>query len=256
MNQTSSNGVSDLEGKWALITGASRGIGKAIAERLAEEGVNLALHYRSDLALAERVAADCRGKGVETRLFQADLSDPEGPGRLSREVLSDGFGVQILVNNAGMVETSPFWSYDEEVWERIQRVNLDGARHLIRAFLEPMLRGRWGRIINVSSILAEWGGRGNSAYSVSKAGLNALTRSVALEVARKGITVNAVAPGLVLTDMAASLGVDVQEMIIDRIPLRRAAEGREVAEAVVFLARCGYVTGEIIHLDGGLRHAV
>ncbi|MCA9409964.1 MAG: 3-oxoacyl-ACP reductase FabG [Candidatus Omnitrophica bacterium] len=246
---------SNLIGKWALVTGASRGIGAAIAHRLAAEGVNLALHYRSHRTGIEEVEKTCSKAGVETMVFQADLSEPSEAAKLADSILDRDLSIQILVNNAGLSQAAPLWSFKGEDWNRIQNVNLESPRVLIQNLLPTMLRGRWGRIINLSSVLSTWGGRGNSAYCVSKAGINGLTRAVALEVGRKGITANAIAPGLVETDMAAEMGDEMMKQIISRTPLNRAAKGEEIAEAVVFLCRCGYVTGEVLYIDGGLRQS-
>jgi NAD(P)-dependent dehydrogenase (short-subunit alcohol dehydrogenase family) len=174
---------------------------------------------------------------------------------LAKGVSEAGVSVDILVNNAGTFDAAPLWSCSDESWERVQRVNFESSRKLIQAFLGPMLQKRWGRIVNLSSILGRWGGRGNASYCVSKAALDALTRVAAIEVGRKGITVNAIAPGLVATEMAEGMGEEMQKRIIERTPLRRAAEPSEIAEAVVFLCRCGYVTGEVLCIDGGLRQS-
>lgn len=246
---------SGIRGKWALVTGASRGIGSAIARRLAGEGVNLALHYRSHREGVEAVSHDCQASGVQAEVFQADLGDLEAARRLVADLKEREIPIQILVNNAGAAQASPFWSFTEEDWERIQRINFDGPRILTQELLPVMLRERWGRVINLSSVLSTWGGRGNSAYSVSKAAVNGMTRAVALEVGRKGVTVNAIAPGLVETDMANEMGSDMVKTIVDRTPLKRMAKPEEIAEAVVFLCRCGYVTGEVLYLDGGLRQS-
>lgn len=246
---------SSIVGKWALVTGASRGIGAAIARRLAEEGANLALHYRSHREGVEEVSRNCREIGVQVEVLQADLGDLEAAKALAATLTDRDIPVQILVNNAGAAQASPFWSFKGEDWERIQAINFDGPRVLTQELLPIMLRERWGRVINLSSVLSTWGGRGNSAYSVSKAAINGMTRAVALEVGRKGVTVNAIAPGLVETDMANEMGSDMVKMIIDRTPLKRMARPEEIAEAVVFLCRCGYVTGEVLYLDGGLRQS-
>jgi NAD(P)-dependent dehydrogenase (short-subunit alcohol dehydrogenase family) len=244
-----------LAGKWALVTGASRGIGKAISERLAVEGVHVAIHYNSSAESAGQVAEICRNQGVQTLVIQGDLSAHDGAVALAKGVSEAGVSVDILVNNAGTFDAAPLWSCSDESWERVQRVNFESSRKLIQAFLGPMLQKRWGRIVNLSSILGRWGGRGNASYCVSKAALDALTRVAAIEVGRKGITVNAIAPGLVATEMAEGMGEEMQKRIIERTPLRRAAEPSEIAEAVVFLCRCGYVTGEVLCIDGGLRQS-
>jgi NAD(P)-dependent dehydrogenase (short-subunit alcohol dehydrogenase family) len=223
--------------------------------RLAREGINLALHYRTSPETAEEVARECREQGVETRLFQADLSQSDGGEELGKAVHEAGILIEILVNNAGMTEVSPFWSFRAEDWNRVQQVNLESARQLIQALLPPLIRNRWGRIVNISSVLSEWGGRGNAAYAVSKAGMNALSRALALEIGKRNVTVNAIAPGLVATEMGEAFDEETRAEILRRVPCGRAADPSEVAEAVVFLCRCGYVNGEILHIDGGLRHA-
>jgi 3-oxoacyl-[acyl-carrier protein] reductase len=241
-------------GRVALVTGGGRGIGRALAVRLAEEGANLAISYRSNDAAAGEVAEKVRGAGVEIELFKGDVSSPEDVEALFNGV-SDTFGrVDILVNNAGITRDNLMMRMKEEEFDDVLRTNLKGTYLCTRAALRPMVRARWGRIVNVSSVVGLVGNAGQANYAASKAGIIGFTKSVAREVAQRGITVNAVAPGYVETELTGSLPEKVKEQIREQVPAGRFGEPEEVAEVIAFLVgeEAGYVTGQTIAVDGGM----
>ncbi|RTL33692.1 MAG: 3-oxoacyl-ACP reductase FabG [Rhodocyclaceae bacterium] len=246
-----------LAGQIALVTGASRGIGRAIALRLAAEGAHVALHYRRDPALAEGLAAEIRADGGQASLYRADLAGPEGV-----EALAEAFGrdfehLHILVNNAGITRDKLLLMMDDEDLQHVVATNLLAPMRMLRAFAGLMLRQRYGRIVNISSSAASKPGRGQSNYAAAKGGLEAFTKAMAVELAPKGILVNAVAPGVIETEMSAQIRALGEGEILSRLLLKRYATPVEVADAVLYLAspRNRYVTGEILHLDGGLKMA-
>ena len=241
-------------GRVALVTGGGRGIGRALAVRLAEEGANLAISYRSNDAAAGEAAEKVRGAGVEIELFKGDVSSPEDVEALFNGV-SDTFGrVDILVNNAGITRDNLMMRMKEEEFDDVLRTNLKGTYLCTRAALRSMVRARWGRIVNVSSVVGLVGNAGQANYAASKAGIIGFTKSVAREVAQRGITVNAVAPGYVETELTRSLPEKVKEQIREQVPAGRFGEPEEVAEVIAFLVgeEAGYVTGQTIAVDGGM----
>ena len=241
-------------GRVAIVTGGTRGIGRAIVYRLAEEGVNLAISYRSDDDAAEETAEKVRSDSVECELFKGDVASPESVEALIRGV-SEAFGqVDILVNNAGITRDNLMMRMKEEEFDEVLRTNLKGTYLCTRAALRPMVRARWGRIVNVSSVVGLVGNAGQANYAASKAGIIGFTKSVAREVAQRGITVNAVAPGYVETKLTGSLPENVKEQIRSQVPAGRFGEPEEIAEVVTFLAaeEAGYVTGQTIAVDGGM----
>lgn len=235
----------------ALVTGASRGIGAAIAASLASEGWPIAVNYRSDGAGAERVVASIESDGGRAVALHGDVSQPDAAERLFAAV-EERFGpVMVLVNNAGLRADNLSPQIDDDDWRSVLDTNLSGAFWLIRRALRPMLRARFGRVINIASIVGLRANPGQANYAASKAGLIGLTKTVAAEVARRGVTVNAVAPGLVQTELAA--GVD-EERFLAAVPARRFGTPEEIAACVRFLAseEASYVTGSTITVDGGL----
>jgi 3-oxoacyl-[acyl-carrier protein] reductase len=241
-------------GRVAIVTGGTRGIGRATVYRLAEEGVHLAISYRSDDDAAEETAEKLRSDSVECELFKGDVAAPEAVEALFRGV-SEVFGrVDILVNNAGITRDNLLMRMKEEEFDEVLRTNLKGTYLCTRAALRPMVRARWGRIVNVSSVVGLVGNAGQANYAASKAGIIGFTKSVAREVAQRGITVNAVAPGYVETELTGSLPENVKEQIRSQVPAGRFGEPQEVAEVVAFLAaeEVGYVTGQTIAVDGGM----
>jgi 3-oxoacyl-[acyl-carrier protein] reductase len=235
----------------ALVTGASRGIGAAIAKSLAREGWPVGVNYRSDSEAAEAVVEEIKSAGGRATALQGDISDPKTADALFT-ALEEEFGpVLVLVNNAGVRADGLSPQIDDEDWDKVIDTNLSAAFRLTRRALRPMIRNRYGRVVNIASIVG--GVRGNAGqanYAASKAGLVAMTRTVAAEVARRGVTVNAVAPGLIETDMTEGIG----ENLLEHVPARRAGTPDEVAECVRFLASDGaaYVTGVCLTVDGGL----
>jgi 3-oxoacyl-[acyl-carrier protein] reductase len=239
-------------GRVAIVTGGGRGIGRAIAVRLAEEGAKVGISYRSNEGAAEETAGRVREAGVECELFKGDVSSPGDVEALFKGV-SDAFGrVDILVNNAGITRDNLMMRMKEEEFDEVLRTNLKGTYLCTRAALRPMVRARWGRIVNVSSVVGLVGNAGQANYAASKAGIIGFTKSVAREVAQRGITVNAVAPGYVQTELTGNLPEKVKDQIRDQIPAGRFGEPEEVAEVVAFLVDAGYVTGQTIAVDGGM----
>ena len=235
----------------ALVTGASRGIGAAIAKALAREGWPVGVSYRSDEQAANAVVEEITQAGGRAKALQGDISD-RGAADALFSALEEEFGpVLVLVNNAGVRADGLSPQIDDEDWERVIDTNLSAAFRLTRRALRPMIRNRYGRVINISSIVgAVRGNAGQANYAASKAGLVAMTRTVAAEVARRGVTVNAVAPGLIETDMTEGIA----ENLLEHVPAQRAGTPDEVAECVRFLASDGaaYVNGVCLTVDGGL----
>lgn len=243
-----------LAGKTALITGAARGIGRAIALDLGRLGANVFITYRGSEAQASSVADEVRALGAECRVSQLDVRSSEDVDRILSEV-KDAFGsVNILVNNAGMTADTLVMRMSEQQFDDVIATNLRGTFLMSKAVLRDMLRARWGRIINITSVVGLTGNPGQANYAASKAGIIGFTKSLALEVASRGITVNAIAPGFVLTEMTSSLTDEQKEFILARIPLGRYAEAEEISPIVAFLAGDGgaYITGQTYNVDGGL----
>jgi 3-oxoacyl-[acyl-carrier protein] reductase len=242
------------EGRVAIITGGGRGIGRAIVVRLAKEGANVAISYRSNDAAAEETAQKVREAGVKCELFKGDVASPEDVQALFKGV-SDAFGrVDILVNNAGITRDNLMMRMKEDEFDEVLRTNLKGTYLCTRAALRPMVRARWGRIVNVGSVVGLVGNAGQANYAASKAGIIGFTKSVAREVAQRGITVNAVAPGYVETELTGGLPEGVKEQILAQVPTARFGEPEEVAEVVAFLSGegAGYITGQTLAVDGGM----
>jgi 3-oxoacyl-[acyl-carrier protein] reductase len=239
--------VDDIAGKVALVTGASRGIGRAIALALARAGADLAINYRSREAEAAAVATQIRGLGRRCIPVRADVSKSAEVARLVETVQAQLGAIEILVNNAGIARPQPLEEITESDWDELIAVNLTSCFLLTQAVLPGMRARRWGRIINLSSVAAQVGGVVGPHYAASKAGLLGLTHSYAALLAKEGITANAIAPALILTEMVTS-NLKARP---DLIPVGRFGDPEEVAEVALALARNGYITGQTINLNGG-----
>ncbi|MBR3060652.1 MAG: 3-oxoacyl-[Oscillospiraceae bacterium] len=240
-----------LKGKVAVVTGGSRGIGAAIAVKLASLGADLALIYAGNGAKAEAVAESCRALGVRAETYLCDVADGEAVKAAVGKIKAELGGVQLLVNNAGITRDGLVAAMKEEDFDAVLDTNLKGAFHMIRYCSGLMLRARYGRIVNISSVAGLMGNPGQANYAAAKAGLIGLTKTAAKELASRGITVNAVAPGLIDTDMTRSLGL-AEDALRAAIPLGRAGKAEEVAEAVAFLLQADYITGAVLRVDGGM----
>lgn len=245
--------MTDLQGRVALVTGASQGIGRACALELAKAGATVALAARNEMKLAE-VAAEIAAAGGKATVFALDVASEESIKNGAKAVV-DRFGkVEILVNNAGITRDDLMMRMKRADWDDVLGTNLTGAFLLTQALLRQMMKNRWGRIINITSVVGRTGQEGQVNYASSKAGLIGFTRSLAREVASRGITVNAVAPGYIETPMTTVLGEKLREKMIEQIPLGRAGTDAEIAQPVVFLASdaAAYITGHVLDVNGGM----
>jgi 3-oxoacyl-[acyl-carrier protein] reductase len=238
----------------ALVTGGSKGIGQAISLALARSGLTVAVGYRSDPEGAEETVAKARAEGGQANSVQLDVTDEESVGRAFGDLERGLAPAGVLVNNAGMNRNGLLVRYPTELWDGTIAVNLRGAFLCTRRALMPMIKARWGRIVNIASIAGLKGNAGQAAYSASKAGLIGLTRSLAREVGSRGITVNAVCPGFVETRMTEGTTGDWRQVFLEQTPAGRFGNPEEIAAAVEFLARpeASYVNGAVITVDGGL----
>jgi 3-oxoacyl-[acyl-carrier protein] reductase len=243
-----------LAGKVALVTGASRGLGRAVAERFAAGGVRVAVVYRARADAAQQVVDGIQSVGGEARAFQADVRSSSAVQEMVRQVLEAWDVVDILVNNAGIARDGLLARMSEEDWHDVIETHLTGAYLCSKAVLRGMMRRRWGRIINVSSLAGLAGNAGQCNYAAAKAGLIGFTRSLAKEVGARNITVNAVAPGFIETDMTAGLAEAWKQEALKMTPVGRFGEPEEVAAMVAYLASdaAAFITGQVISIDGGL----
>lgn len=240
------------EERVALVTGASRGIGRAIAERLAREGAAVAINYRGDEAGAEAAAAAIRGQGGQAQVFQADVADPAAAEALVAAVHQAWGRLDILVNNAGITRDGLVPRLSPRDWSEVLDTNLASVFYCSKAALRPMVRQRFGRIVNVASVAGLIGNAGQANYAAAKAGMIGFTKSLAKEWASRGITANVVAPGFIETDLLAAMTEAQRAKMAQAIPLQRVGAPDDVADAVWFLSQAQYVTGHVLVVDGGL----
>lgn len=243
-----------LAGKVALVTGASRGIGKAIACKLAREGAKVIINYNGSKEKAEAVKSEIEAAGGQAEVYQCDVSDYTACETFIQTVIKEEGSLDILVNNAGITKDGLLMKMSEEDFDKVLDTNLKGAFNTIRFASRQMLRQKGGRIINMSSIVGVSGNAGQANYAASKAGVIGLTKAAARELASRGITVNAIAPGFIETDMTDVLSDKVKEASEAQIPLGHFGKPEDVAAAAAFLAseEAGYITGQVLHVDGGM----
>ncbi|HCV8821646.1 3-oxoacyl-[acyl-carrier-protein] reductase [Staphylococcus aureus] len=240
--------------KSALVTGASRGIGRSIALQLAEEGYNVAVNYAGSKEKAEAVVEEIKAKGVDSFEIQANVADADEVKAMIKEVVSQFGSLDVLVNNAGITRDNLLMRMKEQEWDDVIDTNLKGVFNCIQKATPQMLRQRSGAIINLSSVVGAVGNPGQANYVATKAGVIGLTKSAARELASRGITVNAVAPGFIVSDMTDALSDELKEQMLTQIPLARFGQDTDIANTVAFLAsdKAKYITGQTIHVNGGM----
>ena len=238
----------------ALVTGSSRGIGAAIARRLAKDGMDIAINYVSNAEKAEAVAQECRAEGVKAKIYRCDVSDHAACKEMVAKITEELGSIDVLVNNAGITKDGLLAWMKEEQFDTVYQADLKSAFNLSQLVVSGMIRKRAGRIINISSAAGVYGNAGQCNYSAMKAGLIGFTKALSKEVGSRGITVNAVAPGVIQTDMTEALPEKIRTSVIERISLRREGKPEDIAALVSFLAseQSGYITGQCIQVDGGL----
>jgi 3-oxoacyl-[acyl-carrier protein] reductase len=243
-----------LQNRVALVTGGSRGIGKAIALELAQRGAAVAVNFVNSSEAAQEVVEIIKTNGGQAQAFQADISDFNQAGNLLKETISTLGGLDILVNNAGITRDTLIMMMTESDWDTVQNTNLKGTFNCAKAAIRYMMRKRYGRIINITSVSGQMGNAGQTNYSASKAGQIGFTKALAREVAARNITVNAIAAGYIETDIWAGVPDEAREMALSIIPLGRKGETKEIAYAVAFLAseQASYITGQVLGVDGGM----
>lgn len=243
-----------FEGRVALVTGGSRGIGRAIVEGLVAQGARVAFVYASNKEAADELAASIESQGGEALAIQCDVSNKEEADKAVEQTIERFGKIDILVNNAGIVRDTLVATMPPEKWHAVIETNLNSVYNFCQAVMRPMMSARYGRIINMSSVAARVSNQGQAAYAASKGGIEGFTRCLAVEVAKRGITVNAVAPGFVATDMTQAVRNAAEDKILKEIPTKRLGKPEDIANAVLFLAdeKSGYITGDTITVDGGL----
>jgi 3-oxoacyl-(acyl-carrier-protein) reductase len=243
-----------LEGKVAFVTGGSRGIGRAIVLALADAGAHVGFTYVHCQEKADEVCRCAREKGARCRAYQSNVASAEETERVIHEVIAEFGPIQILVNNAGITRDKSFLKMTKEMWDEVIHVNLDGLFNLTHAVIPGMVESGWGRVVNVSSVVGQTGNFGQANYAASKGGAIAFTQTLARELARKNITVNAVAPGFIESDMTNRMPESTLAQVAGMTPLGRLGTPEEVADSVVFLAspRSSYITGEVLAVNGGM----
>ena len=243
-----------LKGKVALVSGGSRGIGGAISRALIKEGATVIVNYKEKAKEADQIVEEMKGEDGNAVSIKADVSDPEQVRAMIRDILRRFNRIDILVNNAGIIIDSLLFEMEDAEWDLVMNTNLKGVYNCTKAVVRPMMLQGGGKIINISSILAERPWKGVSSYAASKGAVNSFTKAVAVELASKGISVNAVAPGLILTNLSRKMHERFEEKIRDFVPMRRIGNPEEVASLVVYLTSddSTYITGKIFGVDGGL----
>ena len=243
-----------LKDQIALVTGGSRGIGRAVVKAFAAEGAKVAVVYRGSKEAAESLVAEVAQTGGVARALQADVADPAAAQACVEQVEKEWGPVDILVNNAGVIQDDLFVRMEPAAWDKVLQTNLGGTYNFCRAVAYAMMRRRSGRIINVSSVAAEYVNPGQTNYAASKGAINAFTRALAVELASRGVTVNAIAPGFIETDMSAAVRNKAGDLIKKFIPMRRIGAPEDVARVALFLASAdsAYMTGQVLTVDGGL----
>lgn len=243
-----------LDGKVSLVTGASRGIGRAIAFALAEAGSDVAINYFTSPKPAEEAAEQIRSHGRKAKVYKANVAIGQDDDNMVSRILDDFGTVQIIVNNAGINRDQSFVKMDRQMWQDVIDVNLTGPAMIVHRLIQPMFESGWGRVINITSIVGQMGNFGQANYSAAKGGLIALTKTLAREFARKNITVNAVAPGFIETDMTADVPDKALDAVRKMTPMGRLGKPQEVAAAVVFLASpaASFITGTVVDVNGGM----
>ena len=246
--------MGSMTGKTAVVTGGSRGIGRAICLELARRGANVVFSYAGNTAAADKTLEELKALGVEARAVQGNVADPAAAKTLIDTAVKELGGIHILVNNAGITRDGLAMAMKEEDFDAVIETNLKGAFLCMKAAIRPMMKARYGRIVNLSSVVALRGNPGQVNYCASKAGLIGMTKSLAKEMGARGITVNAVAPGYISTDMTAALPDAARHAMLSTIPVGRAGSPEDVAAAVAFLAseEAGYITGQVLSVDGGM----
>ncbi|HIY20907.1 MAG TPA: 3-oxoacyl-[acyl-carrier-protein] reductase [Candidatus Flavonifractor merdigallinarum] len=244
----------ELTGRNALVTGGSRGIGRAVCLELARQGANVAINYAGSAQAAEEVAQACRELGVEAFAIQANVADAAAVDAMVKEVITRLGRIDILVNNAGITKDRLALQMKEEEFDAVLDTNLKGAFLCMKAVYRPMMKQRYGRVVNLTSIVGLRGNPGQANYAASKAGLIGMSKSIAKELASRGVTVNLVAPGFIDTDMTAALPEAARTALLSSIPMARLGQPEDVARAVAFFAseNAGYITGQVLCVDGGM----
>ncbi len=243
-----------LEGKVALVTGASRGIGRAIAVTLAKAGADVAINFAGNVAAAEEVAKEITDLGRKAILVQGSVAETAKAQEIVDKVIAEFGKIDILVNNAGITRDGLLMRMKEEDWDAVLTTNLKGVFNCTKAVMKPMMKQRAGSIVNMASVVGETGNAGQANYAAAKSGVIGFTKSVAKEVASRGIRANAVAPGFIATDMTKVLPDKVQEEMAKTIPLGRQGQPQDIANAVLFLVsdEAAYITGQVLNVDGGM----
>ena len=244
-----------LTGKTALVSGGSRGIGRAICLALARRGANVALVYASNAAKADETVAFIQNHNVRAKAYACDVADFVATEQLVKTVTEDFGGIDLLINNAGITRDTLCMRMSEQDFNDVIHTNLNGAFHLIRHTSKQMMKRRAGRIVNITSVAGLMGNPGQANYAAAKAGLIGLTKTIAKELAPRGITCNAIAPGFIQTDMTAAMPQSALQKAVEWVPLKRMGTPEDVAELVAFLCldTAGYITGQVMQVDGGMR---